>query len=176
MSENSDTFVDGLKAAFPYTSKDTVSIYKRTLAKWRLTRKQWEDALIALISLETDGNPPLLATIFAEIKKQQYDAKTESNLGMASWKLNGTDYALRIKWDGAWVISDLVWTDRFGKQHHLQAHVGEPVVKHIPKDATDFLIAPDNPPRPAQDDIPSDLQRKELMAEIRANLATMGKL
>ena len=110
-------------------------------------------------------------------KQQQESAKVRNPLGWASFTLHGKQYSIRIKHDGRqWVISDLVYVDNHGNETHLQPHVGESVVEYIPVDATDFLISPDDPPKPEPEELPSRLEVKEFMAEINANLSKLKEV
>jgi hypothetical protein len=174
MSKNSDSFVSSLKASLSWMAPESETLYKRKLAKWTLTAGQWEAALDKIIEGNIDGKLPSLSIIFAELERQVRNAKN-SNLGWASFTLAGIHYAIRIKCeDRTWLIADLIGTDDRGEEKRYQEHAGEPVAKHIPNAAEDYLIIPDNPARPDPSQIPNPAEVKQYMAIIQGNLKKLG--
>jgi hypothetical protein len=170
MSQSSDDFVLGLKAAFPFMGQPAISLYQRKLQNWRLSNQQWDAALDTLIRVQTDGNPPQLSEVFAELKRQCDITRDQSAMGWASFMLDYRPYSIRIKYNDGWRISRLTWRDNHGVEHDMQSHVGELIVSYVPTTATDFLITPDNPPRPGQDDIPTDDERAKIIAGIKTKI------
>ena len=171
MSKESDLFVRNLKASLESWRMlpETESLYKSKLSKLNLPRAQWVAALDAIVEANTDGKLPPLALIYAELERQKRNAAHHPAMGWASFRWRGHGYSIRIRMAETWVIADLIWHDSHGVEHHKQEHVGEPVVNHIPKDATEFLIVPDEVVLDMRD-IPSDRERNEIIQTIQRNL------
>lgn len=164
MSKESDIFVTNLKAAFPYMSREALVLYQTKLKNWNLTKQQWVSALDNLIGMETDGNPPQLSTIFAELHRQIGNASSAPDKGWAYFRLHEREYAIRIERNGGnWLISDMLYTDH-GQTKHAQPNYGLPLLDHIPAQAYDFRLIPDKVYIP-----PEELIKPEEIREIIDN-------
>jgi hypothetical protein len=171
MSDRSDSFVENLKSSLPFMSLESETFYKRKLSGWKLSAKQWETALDKIIAGNTDGKLPQLSLIFAELQRQQSIARSESDLGWASFKIKDRDYVIRVKArSGTWIIHDCVLRDIHGVEHHVQQHVGDPVVERLPAEATDYLISPDNRARLRPEE---EVSRDEIHEIVNQTLHTM---
>ena len=171
--QNHEMFVLGLKSAFPYMTKDAVGLYTRKLSGWRLTKAQWESALDQMLQVESDGNPPQLSVIYAELKRQGAIARPAIDLGWAAFDLAGHSYAIRIRsQENHWVIADLTYKNQHGEENHSQPHYGEPLFDHIPANADNFVLTADNPVR--SDNIPTKDEVSGYMEQIRINLSRLG--
>jgi hypothetical protein len=170
-------FVQQLIAAFHRfkTTDETKDLYTEKLSRWRMTQTRWDKALDEIIAKHEDDNLPSLNEIYGYLKRaEQSSTDSGSHLGWASFRLNDRDYSIRIQHNGtAWVISDLVGTDSQGRKIPQQANVGQPVVNHIPADATDFLITPEKMILRDEEILtPAELQ--QMFAEIQSNLTRIS--
>lgn len=166
-------FVRQLWAAFCRypISAETKELYGQKLSKWRLTQGQWDTALDRIIEGHESESLPSLSDLYAKLKEAQISENAgNGNMGWASFRLYDRDYSIRIWHDGhTWVISDLVYTDGQGRKTHMQTHVDQPVVNHIPADATDFLITPEKMIL-RDEEILTPAELRQMFAEIQGNL------
>jgi hypothetical protein len=144
--------------------------YNRKISKWYLTASQWEDAMDMLIDSRdpNDHSLPELNEIFPIlIRAQQKDRASEAFAWAWFRRASGIDYSIRVRNENhIWVIADLIWRDSKGMEHHLQRHVGEPVVDHIPVDAEQWGIAPDHRADPQSEEMPRQSEIREMVGRI----------
>jgi hypothetical protein len=160
-------FVKQLCAAFsryPITA-ETRELYANKLSGWRLTQNEWDTAADRIIEVQTDDNLPSLSIIYGYLKNAKASQRDDTNGGLATFDLNGMAYGLRVRNDGGvWLIADVVMRDAHGKEVHLQKHVGEAFGLHVPKDAYNVMVSPDNPADPLPEDTPSPAEVHEIVS------------
>jgi hypothetical protein len=174
-------FVENICAAFNRypTSKETQRLYITKLSGWNLTRDQWNTALDVLIAGEPEsrdeGIIPPLARIYEQLHKIKLSDK--SNMGWCYIRIGERDYAIRIKIQyGKWVISDLIGKDISGNEIHMQKHIGEPVVDHVPENITSYQIVPDDPAPSMNYQMPTDVERNEYIRAITEKIKGIARM
>ena len=157
MSKDSDAFVDWLKGAYQFMGKEAMELYRRKLAKWNLKASQWEAAFDTIVNNSDDSKVPDLNSIYTELKKQSRAILSKYPMGWACFERDKHSHAIRIYRDDVWRIYDMTKDCGRNEVTHLQPNYGEPLSRHMPGDADDFRIIPDEVYIP-----PDEVIRQEL--------------
>lgn len=162
----------GTFSKFPVTP-ETKEIYLQKLSRYELRQSQWDKTLDLLINRELE-NLPSLHEIYDAIRNAGLQDAEQTNFGWVSFDWRGRPYSIRvINHEGQWLIAPLIYHDQHGKECQAQKHVGDPWMDHMPSDAENVIISPDNQANPEPHEIPTREERAQFMWQINQNCQKM---
>lgn len=161
-------FVKQLVAAFSQwpIAKETVDLYIEKLAKWYLTREQWDAALDKIVTERQEGNLPTLAEIYSYLRNERQSALRPPDDGA---HIYFSDYEGRPYMLCSTMVNDHgIWV-------YPPGHKKAGQIFHPPEGSRNFVIVPVKPAMPDPRDMPTKEEVEKLVAETKARIGSVGK-